>query len=156
MLLLMLNKIDTFGWKFFYLYYKLIWILKPLLELTRAGEFNKESSILINGITSNKSDYLSGVMVSNGQCAHHKSEVKSKTLKQVFGVFLICTKHIGVRAKTGWPRVRILCLGIMAQASMLKNLVQRFLSSTKQGSFIINHHLYALILNMNVILSAEL
>ena len=37
--------------------------------------------------------------------------VKPKTLKFIFAASPQSTKHLGVRAKTGQPRVRILCLG---------------------------------------------
>ena len=37
--------------------------------------------------------------------------VKPKTLKLVYAVSSLSTLHLGLRAKTGRPRVRIMCLG---------------------------------------------
>ena len=61
--------------------------------------------------------------------------LKPNTLKFVFAVSLLSTKHLAVRAKTGWLRIRIMCLGkgVMSSCGLLhcKNLIQ--LVSLAQG-----------------------
>ena len=37
-------------------------------------------------------------------------EFKSKTFKLVFAATRLSMQHLGVRAKTGGPRIRIMCL----------------------------------------------
>ena len=39
---------------------------------------------------------------------------QTKGIKLVFAAFLLSTQNLGVRAKTGQPRVRIVCLGKVA------------------------------------------
>ena len=62
-------------------------------------------------------DLLSGVMVSMLALSAEglyliPSQVKPKTLKLLFAASLLNMQHLGVRGKTGWPRVRIMCFGI--------------------------------------------
>ena len=42
------------------------------------------------------------------------SRVKPKTLKLVFAASLLSTQQLGLRAETGSPQVRIMCLGTVA------------------------------------------
>ena len=76
---------------------------------------------------------------------------------------MLLAKHAAffIRAKTGRPSVRIMCLGKVARfpADCCFRELARYKSgsacrsSTKQGSFIITHHLNALVLNMHWTLS---
>ena len=37
------------------------------------------------------------------------SHVKPKTIKLAFAAYLLGTEHLGIRAKTGWLGIRIMC-----------------------------------------------
>ena len=89
-------------------------------------------------------------------CGFDPLRVKLKTLKLVFAASSLSTQHLGVRAKTGRTRVRIICLGKVAclpvdcrfRGVAREKSGSNCRSSTKQDLFIIIHK-YAFVLNMH-------
>ena len=61
-----------------------------------------------------RQDRLGRVMVSVLSSTAEGRGIKPKTLKLVFAASPLSTQHYGVRAKSGRPRVKIMCPGKVA------------------------------------------
>ena len=69
-------------------------------------------------------DHIGGVMVSmltscTVNCGFEHSGTKRMTIKLVYAAYLLSTWHLGERAKTGWLRIRVICLNVETCLSLV-------------------------------------